>query len=167
MAMVAGFIAYMTSQPAVASTESSQFIATAVAKLLLLVPQSDTLLQALGLPQSVSLLAPALDHVIRKTAHFTEYAVLGFVMVAWLRHSRLFKSHAHWLATVAGVIFAVSDEWHQTFVPGRSGQLTDVLIDSMGCVAGIVFYYAVKTLWVRSRRQREAPRMTTEVWGLR
>ena len=141
VAMVAAFIVYMTSQPAIASTESSQFIATAVAKLLLLAPGSDTLLEALGLPLTVSELAPALDHVIRKTAHFTEYAALGFVLAAWLQHTRLFHARAYWLAAIAGVIFAVSDEWHQTFVPGRSGELSDVLLDSLGSLVGVLLCF--------------------------
>ena len=154
VALIAGFIVQMTSQPAIASTASSQVIATIVAKCLLSLPNSDMLLSLWGLPAKLTLLAPALDHAVRKTAHFTEYAALGFVLVAWLRHTRRFERHAYWMALTAGALFACSDEWHQTFVPGRSGQLSDVLLDTTGCLFGILVYYCFKVFFVAIQKKR-------------
>ncbi len=68
------------------------------------------------------------DLVLRKLAHAVEYAILGALLVRALRRSS-------W-ALALGVAYAVSDEIHQSFVPGRQGALLDVLIDSVGVVAG-------------------------------
>jgi VanZ family protein len=70
------------------------------------------------------------DLVLRKLAHLTEYAILGALLLRAVG--------ARVPALVAGVAYAVSDEIHQTFVPGRQGSVLDVLIDSAGVVIGIL-----------------------------
>lgn len=68
--------------------------------------------------------------IVRKGAHVTEYAVLG-LLLAWALRGRY-----AW-AVLIGVAYAVTDETHQLFVPGRGGQVTDVLIDSVGVLIGV------------------------------
>jgi VanZ family protein len=82
----------------------------------------------------------AWDLVLRKGAHLTEYAIL---MVLLLR-TRIRPQ----LALVLGVLYASSDEWHQTFVEGREGRPRDVLIDTVGLLLGL----AVSRSLVRWRR---------------
>jgi VanZ family protein len=72
----------------------------------------------------------AWDVVLRKLAHLAEYAILGALLL------RAVGERVP--ALVAGVAYAVSDEIHQTFVPGRQGSVLDVLIDSAGVVIGIL-----------------------------
>jgi len=72
------------------------------------------------------------DLVLRKTAHLVEYAVLATLL------TRAFGSVAPAVAT--GVAYAISDELHQHFVPGRSGTVLDVAIDAVGVVAGAAAY---------------------------
>ena len=75
---------------------------------------------------------------VRKAAHFLVYGGLGallygdFLLFHWSRPMK-----AGW-AWVVGTLYAASDEIHQLFVPGRSGQLRDVLLDSAGVAAGIL-----------------------------
>jgi len=70
------------------------------------------------------------DLVLRKLAHAAEYGILGALVVRALRR---------WSWALAlGVAYAVSDEIHQSFVPGRQGSPLDVLIDSVGVIAGVV-----------------------------
>ena len=69
------------------------------------------------------------DLILRKGAHLTEYAIL---MILLLR-TRI----PVWLALLLGVLYASSDEWHQTFVEGREGRPRDVLIDSVGLLIGL------------------------------
>ncbi len=45
---------------------------------------------------------------------------------------------------IIGILYAISDEIHQLFVPGRSGKVTDVIIDSLGILTGIVFFLIVE-----------------------
>jgi VanZ family protein len=69
------------------------------------------------------------DTILRKCAHVTEYAVLAFLLRRALS--------TPW-AFAAAVGYAVTDEFHQTFVRGRHGAPRDVLIDSIGIVIGLV-----------------------------
>jgi VanZ family protein len=69
------------------------------------------------------------DLVLRKIAHAAEFAVLGFLLHRALRRDRL--------ALALGIAYAVSDELHQHFVPGRQGSPTDVLIDAVGVALGV------------------------------
>ena len=69
--------------------------------------------------------------LVRKTAHFTEFAVLGFL---W---SRVFHGKQLYIPFVLSVLTAVVDESIQRFVPGRSGQMKDVLIDSAGAATAL------------------------------
>lgn len=81
-----------------------------------------------------------LSHIIRKNAHFCEYMLLGFCLLGWQRFSR---PGARWRAcqlTAWGIatLYAGTDEVHQLFIDARSGQITDVLIDSAGSLTGIL-----------------------------
>jgi VanZ family protein len=77
--------------------------------------------------------------VVRKLAHFTEYAILGALWFRGLARSRVARPPvAAWLALVISVACAVVDETHQSFVPSRTGSAQDVLLDSIGALAAIV-----------------------------
>ena len=86
-----------------------------------------------------------LSLLIRKAAHFTEYMILGillFINVSDLqkiqekKQSALTALTAWTAAWTVGTAYAVTDEIHQNFVPGRACAATDVLIDSAGVAAG-------------------------------
>jgi VanZ family protein len=77
-----------------------------------------------------------LHHVIRKTGHFTGYGAIG---LAWLRawwmtlpHSRFLQDSC--LALLGTATIASLDEWHQTFLPNRTGSPYDVLLDCCGAL---------------------------------
>ena len=72
------------------------------------------------------------DLVLRKIAHACEFAVLGALLLRALRDERA--------ALAAGVAYAISDEVHQTFVPGRVGSPLDVAIDSVGVAVGVLLW---------------------------
>ena len=74
------------------------------------------------------------DLVLRKLAHTAEYAGLGALLLRALGTS----SGRTGIAFALGVAYAVSDEVHQHFVPGRRGAPLDVLIDAVGVALGIV-----------------------------
>ena len=76
------------------------------------------------------------EYLLRKLAHFGEYLLLGLLLYALLRR-RFSPVAAAGLALVLAAAFACTDEWHQLSVPGRDGNLRDVLIDSAGAVAGV------------------------------
>lgn len=83
-----------------------------------------------------------LDHIIRKGAHMTEYALLSLAIAwpLWISKPRLRGTKLAIVAIGITVIYAATDEYHQTLVAGRSGELRDVFIDSIGaCIGFIVF----------------------------
>jgi VanZ family protein len=79
------------------------------------------------------------DTILRKLAHTTEYAVLGALLVRAVQRPGP--------AFALGVLYAASDEIHQTFVRGRHGSPIDVAIDSVGLAVGIL-------LWLRAGARR-------------
>ena len=83
-------------------------------------------------------LGPLSEHIIRKLAHFCEYLLEGFLLMLCLRvYTRHFFKHVSW-PILGGLLTALTDETIQLFVPGRSGQVTDVWIDFSGVLTGLV-----------------------------
>ncbi|MFX4261146.1 VanZ family protein [Pelotomaculum propionicicum] len=88
-------------------------------------------------------LAKELNHMVRKFAHASAYFILGILMVNALRRSGLSGIRMVIIALSICTLYAVSDEIHQLFVPGRSAQIGDVFIDSAGAILGLGLYGAV------------------------
>jgi len=81
-----------------------------------------------------------MNHVLRKLAHFSLYMVLGILSARALQKSGMTGWKPLMVAVLICVLYAVTDELHQVFVPGRSGQISDVFIDSMGGSVGIFLF---------------------------
>lgn len=78
-----------------------------------------------------------ISHFIRKTAHFTIFAALGFFAFLTSGQNKLLCKGTAAVLIFCG-LYAVSDEIHQYFVPGRACMLRDMLLDTCGSLAGIV-----------------------------
>ena len=82
--------------------------------------------------------------IIRKIAHFSEFALLGllirFTLEAWFGDGKKRFSVPAWLA---GTLYAGTDELHQLLVEARSAQFRDVIIDSLGVAAGVTVAWVV------------------------
>ena len=74
---------------------------------------------------------------IRKSAHFGIYFILGFLLMSYITEYKIISTKAILIAFSIAFIYACSDEIHQLLVPGRSGRILDVLIDSIGSFCGI------------------------------
>lgn len=78
-----------------------------------------------------------LHPIIRKLAHFSIYCLVGFsVMGFWCTFDIKNKYKLLW-SILIGVTYATSDEFHQSFIPGRGPSIRDVCIDSAGVLTGI------------------------------
>ena len=97
-----------------------------------------------------------MSHAVRKTAHFTEYAVLGMLALNLLHQLglKLDRLPLAGIAWACCVVFAASDEIHQSFVPDRSPQITDVCIDAAGALLGVLAFAGVLALIARRRRRQ-------------
>ena len=95
-------------------------------------------------------------YVLRKCAHFCEFALLAVLVWRALRLTRS-EPDSGWhtktavLALIIVVGYAITDEMHQRFVPSRVASPVDVLIDSMGALSGLALVWAFWRL--RSRRR--------------
>jgi VanZ family protein len=90
-----------------------------------------------------SLAAPSMGFAIRKLAHWTEYFVLAVLLMRALSpqpSGAIAKRHMVW-SVILAVLYAISDEWHQSFVVSRDAKATDVLIDMVGAVCGAWSWY--------------------------
>ena len=84
---------------------------------------------------------------VRKAAHMSEYFALGMSLAAafFFFFTEKKKTHAKAIlpAGVIGIVYAVSDEIHQRFVPGRSCEFRDIVIDSIGVICGLAFMWFI------------------------
>lgn len=134
----------MSSQPAPDSTETSLAVGHAVCTLF--VPgyskmSTDDQLQ----------LAKMIDHPVRKTAHATEYAILAILVFLAISYCRK-RTYLHSLCIA--IAYAVSDEIHQYFVPGRACMVTDIVIDSSGALAGLFLVFLLKRIRNQKHERR-------------
>ena len=120
--------------------------------------------------------AGKIDHPVRKTAHAAEYAVLGLltagvcipaaasrraekVIPEEAGYGRTMKSRQGkigrelFLPWAIAAAYAATDEFHQLFVPGRSGQISDVVLDSAGALAGLLILTVAREI-MKNRRNR-------------
>lgn len=94
------------------------------------------------------------QHIVRKTAHFTEYLLLGLLIRLCLESWFGSRKGMLPVAWGAGTIYAGTDELHQLMIDGRSGQLTDVMIDSCGVLTGaLIANLILHRLLSKKRRQ--------------
>lgn len=82
----------------------------------------------------------SLNYLIRKSAHFFTYLILALLVLNAVRKSGVFGVKSFTISLAICALYAISDETHQLFVPGRGGQATDVLIDTFGAMFGIGIY---------------------------
>ncbi len=92
------------------------------------------------------------DRFVRKLAHFFIYTILGLCCANafYLTLSHLKKAFG--FSLLAGCLYAVSDEIHQLFVPGRSCQLSDMALDSCGVLCGILLFCIILELVTKRRK---------------
>lgn len=90
---------------------------------------------------------------VRKIAHFTEYACLAVSVYLLLSCYSLKKIFSPLISLLYCLVYAITDEVHQLFVDGRSGQVTDVCIDFLGAVAGVLIVLCVKYLILHQKQK--------------
>lgn len=90
-------------------------------------------------PDKTILKEEILTPIVRKTAHFSIYAMLGiFTMNFVITYEKISFSKKIAISLLFCVIYAITDEFHQFFIQGRSAEIRDVLIDSSGAFVGIL-----------------------------
>ena len=77
------------------------------------------------------------DFLIKKSAHLFEYGVLAILLYRALLNYDVNTNKALFFAILIAGLYGVSDEFHQSFIPGRGPAVRDVIIDTIGATIGI------------------------------
>lgn len=93
--------------------------------------------------------------IVRKTAHFTEYFILGLILILYLQTKEKLTTKYIILAIIFCVLYATSDEIHQLFVDGRSCKIIDILIDTCGSSLAILGFTSIYKLTTNLKKQKE------------
>lgn len=86
---------------------------------------------------------------VRKSAHFFLYFVLGILIINLFKCFELFNYKTILIAVLLCFLYACSDEIHQLFIKGRSCEVRDILIDTIGSLSGISVYYLFSKISIR------------------
>lgn len=96
-----------------------------------------------------------MERIIRKMAHFSIYTVVGLLLMALVSTYNIKEKNRLIISLTTGIIYATSDEIHQSFVPGRSPMITDVVIDTMGVILGILLIILGKKIIKKYRKNKQ------------
>jgi len=93
--------------------------------------------------------------LFRKAGHLTEYAILAILGVRALRNSShpFIQRHRYTVSLLLAVAYALTDEFHQSFVPSRTATIHDSMIDAAGAIM------ALGILWYSHRKRRTLRQM--------
>lgn len=98
-------------------------------------------------PNFISYWVRDLNHFVRKAGHAWEFMILAIFTVITLRKTTLVKK-AYLISILICVLYAILDEFHQSYVPGRTPLLSDILIDFCGAVLGL----SLVGCWIRFKQ---------------
>jgi len=128
------FIFYMSSEVSNTSSQRSDAIAQVIRGMGISLPQ-DTL-----------------TFLTRKAAHIFAYLVLGLLIFNAFKDSGWKINRVILLSIALCCLYAISDEVHQTFVAGRSGEVRDVVIDTAASATGVGLYYGLQRSWCENKK---------------
>lgn len=140
-----GVIFYFSSLDATNSSEESSRVVNGIIWLLKKLSLIDMN------SYETAQLAETLTYPVRKMAHMTEYAVLAMTLL-WGFHN-LVTNKCYIFSWLVSIVYAMTDEIHQLYVPGRAGKPTDVMIDGTGALIGLLFVYCMISI-VTKRNER-------------
>lgn len=90
--------------------------------------------------------------VFRKLAHFTEYFILGILLLHLFSQYSISKRNKIIFTILLGASYAASDEFHQMFIAGRSPQIFDVFVDTCGVCTSCVLYWIIQKVKNRTKK---------------
>lgn len=143
MALVTLFIVIMiftnSAQPAEISSEASTGLLNRILAFL----------AAIGIDTALT------EHKLRKCAHFVEFFMLGCLLIATTRAFTPYMFKHVFISLFIGLFVPVIDETIQIFMPGRSAQVNDILLDFSGVISGF-FITFLFIYWLAYRKRKQA-----------
>lgn len=129
-----------SAQNADDSTEQSSFVTNILMSIFSSVYRDSDISDKMQIIESMSF-------EIRKAAHFSIYSVLGLLSFLSVYYLTKFSNKTPFISLPICFIYACSDEIHQLFVPGRSGQLRDVFIDFSGALLMTLIILVIRKIY--------------------
>lgn len=83
------------------------------------------------------------EHIIRKIAHFFIYMLMSFWLISFINTYKMRYKTKIVLCTIIGIAYASLDEFHQSFILGRTALISDIIIDTVGILVGIIFFLTI------------------------
>ncbi len=142
-----------SSEPADMSNKTSIGFTETIITILVKADLIDIPVSSLGEEEFIHSISEQINNYIRKLAHFSAYLIFG-VLVLNLSLCYFNNKKAIFFTLVICLLYAISDEIHQVFVPGRAGQIRDVLIDFSGSVSGVFIIRLIDRI---KKRRGELP----------
>ena len=128
------FIFCLSNQPANDSTELSDgFISNTIGRVYRFFNNDIS-------SSDLDVIKEKYSRIVRKTAHFTIYMILGILVTLFVREYNVSFYKCIFISLLICLIYSISDEVHQLFVFGRAGEVLDVFIDSIGSFIGIFIF---------------------------
>lgn len=104
---------------------------------------------------NVDLADSFLSFLTRKAAHIIAYFILGILIYSIIKTYKLTTKRAVIFSIIFAMFYAVFDEIHQLFVPGRSGEIRDIFIDTIAASVGIGVYYMRDRIHHNSKNSKD------------
>lgn len=98
-----------------------------------------------------------IQKIVRKNAHYFLYMVGGIFLSVFFCADSGYKSSKFKFvpyAIITGIVYACTDEFHQRFVPGRTGSIKDVFIDSIGVITGVILVFILRIILNKKRKDK-------------
>lgn len=111
-------------------------------------------------PQSKKAFVEKINPIMRKCAHATVFFILSILIMVFLTRFKIKLSISYIITTLVSFMYALFDEYHQTFVVGRTGQFSDTLIDTSGAVLGALLVLIIISIsrFIKKKREEKKER---------
>lgn len=147
-------IYWLSDRPALESTVQSEEITLRILKAASMITGYNDM--------EVTERTMQIEPYIRETAHFLEYAVLGFLVLVAVRAFVTANGKISLISILICLTYALTDEVHQLFIPGRTFQLIDIILDTAGAAVVIAVFFVIN-----SRPEQSLSETSREGEGLR
>lgn len=120
------------------SNDTSKGIINSVVDITIENSHSIGIIEEIPTSEEKQIIVNNLNLPLRKIMHFTEYLILSLLLLNTLTKTNI--KNKYFITIIICFLYAITDEYHQTFIDGRTGQFIDVLIDTAGSILGLIIY---------------------------
>lgn len=156
-------IFHLSAMDSTDSNDASTSIVDSAIRDLLIVTNNHQITNVHLTDEQIDYAAALINAPLRKVFHAAVYLILVILLI--IVGNIIFGARRYWLICLFSFIFciffALTDEYHQTFVDGRTGQLLDVFIDSIGAFIGSIIATSYYLAWRLGQKSVASPKPTS------